>query len=81
MARRWSYDIREYVDYDLPKKASLFEVDMDTIVQCASCGKFLPFGECYTSKVIHSISGFGYGVCDVCHTEELDEYLDEKNRR
>ena len=43
---------------------------MDKIVNCANCGKELKFGECYTSKTIHTEIGMGYGVCEECYDKE-----------
>jgi len=43
---------------------------MDKIVNCANCGKELKFGECYTSKTIHTEIGMGYGVCEECYNKE-----------
>jgi hypothetical protein len=40
---------------------------MGAIVNCACCGKRLPFGECYTSREIHTGLGFGYAVCGDCY--------------
>lgn len=73
MVKKWDYETESYKDYKLPKKASLFEFDLDTIVQCAGCGRRLMYGKCYTSKVIHNSFGFGYGVCEDCYVDEREQ--------
>lgn len=62
-----SWDVRSYSE------------DMDAMVNCAGCGYRLPFGEMYTSLAIHALpSGFGYGVCEICHEAEIKRDLRAK---
>ena len=70
---KWNYVNGEYVPHFVPDewKVSIYEDDMDTIVNCASCGKELPFGEAYTSMEIHTAGGFGYAVCEECYVTEI----------
>ena len=49
---------------------SVYETDMDTIVNCAQCNKELKFGESYTSMEKQTSLGFGYAVCADCYEEE-----------
>ena len=49
------------------RKGKNFAVDMDEIVNCPHCGREVTFGECYTSREIHTQSGFGYAVCEKCY--------------
>lgn len=68
---KWNYELHDYELFNSPAvKISLYGDDMDKLVDCANCGKELPFGECYTSMEIHNVIGFGYGVCDDCYKEE-----------
>ncbi len=73
IAKKWDWEIKEYKDYILPKGASIFEEDTDKEVSCASCGIRMLFGGTYTSNSIHDETGFGYGVCRECHSEEVEE--------
>ena len=77
MAEKWDYELQRYIEYELPKGASLFQADLDTIVECAECGKELTFGQCYTSRTIHSPLGFGYGVCEECYEKEFELEIKE----
>lgn len=72
--RKWNYEKHEYEDYSVPIDwyVSTYETDMDKVVNCASCGKELPFGDTYTSLEIHTTVGFGYGVCEECYQREWE---------
>lgn len=75
---KWDYANGEYVPHRVPAewKISLCEDDMDTIVNCASCGKELPYGETCTSMEIHTgRMGLGYAVCDECRSKEVKRRL------
>ncbi len=72
-ALKWDFEKREYFPVEIPDGSSLFEKDMDEVVSCAECGQPVTFGECYTSRTIHSPYGFGYAVCPECHEKEWEE--------
>lgn len=69
---KWDFVERKYRPYEIPDGwyCPLVLFDMETIVNCASCGKELPFGDAYTSRCIHNPYGFGYMVCEACMTKE-----------
>lgn len=46
---------------------SMIENDMDTVVNCCSCGKKLKYGDSYTSMNVQSELGFGYAECGECY--------------
>lgn len=71
--KKWNYERHDYEDYLIPGdwKVSMYEEDMNTPVNCAHCGKLLPFGDCYTSQEIHNAMGMGYAVCENCYDEEV----------
>lgn len=73
--QKWNYEIRKYEPYEVPDdwKVSLYENDMDTIVNCAICGKEMTFGEGYTSRTIHSEYGVGYCICYDCYHGEWEQ--------
>lgn len=56
---------------EIKDSCSNFELDMDKIVTCASCGTSLPYGDTYCSFTIQDATGFGYGVCRECYTQEF----------
>lgn len=73
MIGRWNYKTREYDPYEIPADwdVKMFSIDMEETVSCASCGKKIKYGDCYTSMEIHEQKfGFGYAVCDKCYEEE-----------
>ena len=74
LLRKWNYQKREYEPYEVPDdwKVSLWESDMDTVVNCPHCGRQLTFGECYTSREIHNKFGMGFGVCGDCYEQEWE---------
>ena len=77
MLRKWNYKTHEYDPYEVPDEwnVSTFESDMDTIVNCAECGKLITFGQGYTSRKIHTPFGMGYVVCKDCYDKEIEEEL------
>ena len=69
-AKKWNYKTNQYDDYLLPDGAAL-TAPMSAVVECASCGKMMIFGEAYTSLEIHTKVGMGFAVCDRCHEHEI----------
>lgn len=72
-AFKWDFKTKKYTDYTLPPQASCYEADMGRVIQCASCGKFLEYDDGYTSRQIHTRTGFGYIVCEGCYKKEWQE--------
>lgn len=68
-ALKWVED--HYIPYELPEGASCYEGDLEKEVSCCSCGKKLPYGDCYTSKTIHTNIGMGYAECEDCYFAHL----------
>lgn len=68
-ALKWVGD--KYIPYELPEGASSYEQKMGKIVSCCSCGKKVRYGECYTSRQIHTEAGFGYAECEDCYYSYL----------
>lgn len=75
--RKWNNKAHEYDPYEVPGDwyVSIFEVNMDTVVNCAECGKKIMFGQGYTSRKIHTRYGMGYVVCKDCYGKEIEEEL------
>ena len=73
--RRWDFDREEYLPYDVPAdgKITTYAPDMDTKINCASCGKEITVGDSYTSRTIHTGMGFGYLVCGECYEKDWEE--------
>lgn len=79
--KRWNWKKREYEDYEVPDNrfVATFAFDMDTGVDCASCGKCVPYGLTYTSMEIHTEIGMGYCVCQECYEGECKRrFMDGK---
>ena len=70
--QKWSNRTRCYEDYEVPDNwaVAVTAPTMDTFVDCAGCGKSIPFGAAFTSSEIHTGFGFGYAVCKNCNKEE-----------
>lgn len=70
--QKWNFNKREYEPYSVPAdwNCKTYSVDMDEIVNCPHCGRQVTFGECYTSRQIHTEHGFGYAVCESCYEDE-----------
>ena len=70
--RKYSPRCRRYEDYEIPDtwNVALTAPTMDTFVDCAGCGRSIPFGASFTSLEIHTKSGIGYAVCKNCHAAE-----------
>lgn len=74
-AQKWDYKLQSYKDYPLPKGSTLYENDLNKVINCAKCGAPTIYGQSFTSQVIHNAVGFGYSVCNTCHTLERDEAI------
>lgn len=74
---KWNYEKRAYEPYMIPDEwyTPLFTDNMDEIVNCAACGRELKFGDCYTSKEIHTGIGLGYNVCGSCYEKEWERWI------
>ena len=75
VTKKWNCKLRKYERYEIPKEwnVALYEDDMNTIVNCACCGRLVRYGDCYTSKHIHNSAGFGYAVWEKCYEGEWKE--------
>lgn len=64
---------KEYEPYELPEGSSLYETDMDKEVSCCKCGRKIKYGDCYTSREIHTENGFGYSECEDCYFKKGEQ--------
>lgn len=78
--QKWNFKTREYEPYNIPEAWSCktFSMDMDEIVNCPHCGREVTFGECYTSRQIHTEHGMGYAVCEECYKAEWEAEKESK---
>ena len=78
--KKWNYETHQYEEYKVPSdwNVSMYETDMDKVVNCAECGKQIKYGESYTSVKIHDEVGFGYAVYYDCHCKGLKEKLEHE---
>lgn len=76
MTGRWNFSTREYEPYTIPADwvcpLGGIDFDFDQIVNCAECGRELPYGQTFTSMRIHTPMGLGFGVCETCYSAEHD---------
>lgn len=71
-ALKWIPDKHDYILYDLPDGACLYTDDMEQEIACCQCGKKVKYGDCYTSRTIHTPNvGFGYAECEDCYFKDL----------
>ena len=76
---RHCYESHSYPD---DWKVSFFCADMDELVNCACCGKELPYMDTYTSRELYDCSGiFGMAVCPECHKAEWEREKERRNRK
>lgn len=68
-AFKWIEHKQEYVDYVLPEGSCLISEDMNEIISCCCCGNKIKYGESFTSRQIHTSSGFGYAECGRCYCD------------
>ena len=72
--KKWNWKTREYDPYEIPDdwNVKTYSNDMDEIINCPHCGRKIAFGDCYTSREIHTKHGFGYSVCGDCYAREWE---------
>lgn len=75
--RKWDYRTHTYKPYEIPDnwKPSVYESDMEAIVDCPHCGRRLFYGDGYTSLEIHTNGGMGYTVCGDCYKKEWNRRI------
>ena len=70
-AQIWDPKLKKYFPYELPDSWDTATIrDLGDEVNCAHCGRRLPYGDCYTSREIHTLIGIGYAVCESCYEQE-----------
>jgi len=76
---KWNFKAREYEPYSVPAdwNCKTFSVDMDEIVNCPHCGREVRFGDCYTSRQIHTRYGMEFAVGEECYEKEWREERSE----
>lgn len=80
-ALKWIDEKKEYIPYDLPNGACLYTDNMEQEIACCQCGKKVKFGDCYTSRTIHTELGLGYAECPECYFSYFKEQIYGKNNR
>lgn len=72
---KWNYQQKKYEPYEIPDNwnVPLMSVDLEDVINCASCGREILFGDGYTSRMIHTKHGIGYYVCHDCYEQEWKE--------
>ena len=77
--RRWNYKTHQYDPFPIPDdwEVWLISDDMNRIVNCASCGRKIRFGDSYTSMEVQTELGFGYPVCPACYKQEIRRRIEQ----
>lgn len=71
MLQRWNYVTKSYEPFEVPDdRKAVISADAKEMVNCACCGREIPFYLSYTSFEIHNSAGLGYAVCEWCHYSE-----------
>lgn len=81
--QKWNHEKGMYEPYVIPAdwECPLFCDDMQSVVNCASCGREIVYANCYTSMEIHDDWGFGFAVCQECYKGELERRIDRAIRK
>lgn len=81
-AKQWSYEAQSFIDIETDDQCGIIPKKLDELAVCASCGKELPYGDCYTSLEYFDKSGmFGLCVCPKCHKSEVYRDLEYGDRK
>lgn len=73
MLQRWNYSTKSYEPFEVPDdRKAVISADAKEIINCACCGREIPYYLSYTSLEIHTSGGIGYAVCDYCHRSEIE---------
>jgi len=71
LLQKWNYETNKYEPFESPANDTfIWTSALDQPVDCANCGTTHRFGDMYTSRTIHTDTGFGYPVCEVCYEAE-----------
>lgn len=72
--QKWNHKLRAYEPYKVPEgiRIALYCSDMNEIVNCAQCFKSMRYGDCFTSREVHTNVGLGYAVCEECYDKEWE---------
>lgn len=71
---RWNYRTKQYDPYEPNPDwcVVLYTDDMETPINCTSCGRAMTYGQGYTSQELHNHVGLGFPVCAGCYGEESE---------
>lgn len=81
--QKWNYDTRKYEDYEVPDEWYVpIIAELYDMVNCASCGKLIKYGNSFTSLEIHEnkVGSLGYAVCDTCFNQEWERKIKNNNK-
>ena len=82
--KKWNPDKRCYEPHPYPNEwnVGFFSTDLDEFINCAQCGKKLPYGDAFTSRELYAGAGmFGMAVCPECHEAEWEREKERRNRK
>lgn len=75
--RKWNESKKDYDVVKIPDdwNVPIMSKDMGEIVNCVNCGCKMKFGDGFTSKRYHNVSGAAYSECKKCFDEYLPTYF------
>ena len=82
--QKWNPDRHCYEPHPYPGEwnVGFFSTDLDEFINCAQCGKKLPYGDAFTSRELYNGSGmFGMAICPKCHEAEWKREKERRNRK
>lgn len=66
---------------DVPRDAITLTNNLDKVIECASCGLIMKYGDSYTSSFIVNEKGTGYAICKDCRSKERRKRFDYYKRK
>lgn len=75
--RKWNENKKDYDVVKIPDEwnVPIMSKDMGEIVNCVNCGCKMKYGDGFTSKRYHNVSGLAYSECKKCFDEYLPTYF------
>ena len=81
--KKYNREIKKYDSYQIPLhwKCVVWENNMNTIINCANCGKEIIVGSSYNSQEIFEDNGwFSYLICFDCYQQEYERKRQMESR-
>lgn len=66
----WDFEKQNYKPILVDDEASAYSLDYNAIIKCASCGRYILYGDSFNSKQIHTENRLSYNICYACFIRE-----------